>query len=444
MKRILIGMLVLCCLFYASAWAANLFPGTTGDEVVRLQNRLTELQFFFGEADGIYGDRTRKAVSAFQAAMTEHGTPLSVDGIAGQQTLSVLYNDEAIAPLLQLKVGSTGKAVRELQTLLYDLNYLQGKIDGRFGNQTKQALERLQEDLKRGGAAGVEPNGIYDCNTRRVLQNDVTPYGIQAPETFDDTKPLTLTNRHLYARAAYLIDAATGQVLFAHNEQKRMYPASTTKIMTLLCALDALPLERIVTVPKEAAEVPKDSSLTPIYSGEKLTVADLMYSLMIRSGNDAANALAKLSSGSVERFVAMMNNKAQTLGLKNTHYVNAHGYHHPDHATTAEDLGKLAKVALEKGDFVNITMTMEHSLPPYGEQPPRDLQNTWELLIEGESMYYPYAFGIKSGFTKAAGFCFVGAARKDDKTLIAVALNTRIRSMCWQDMRRLFEYGFAK
>jgi D-alanyl-D-alanine carboxypeptidase len=214
--------------------------------------------------------------------------------------------------------------------------------------------------------------------------------------------------------------------------------------MTLLIALEKGDLDRSVTVPQAASEVPKDSSLVPVYPGEKMTLRDLLYGLMIRSGNDAANAIAVHVSGSVDKFVAEMNRKAQQLGLKDTHFTNPHGYHHKEHYTTARDLATLTRYAMANNAFMSIAASLTHTLPPTSKREALVINSNTELVQLGDPHYYPGAYGIKSGYHRAAGFCYVGAAQKEQKQLLAVVLDCRTRSMAWDDMKRLFNYGFAR
>ena len=144
---------------------------------------------------------------------------------------------------------------------------------------------------------------------------------------------------HLYAQTAVLIDAETGDVLFDKDSLVRMYPASTTKMMTLLLALESdIPLDQEIVIPEVAENVPSDSSLVPVYEGERMTFQDLLYGTMLHSGNDGANAIAYLVGGSIAQFVDMMNERAAQIGCTGTHFSNAHGYHDETHYSTAHDL----------------------------------------------------------------------------------------------------------
>jgi D-alanyl-D-alanine carboxypeptidase (penicillin-binding protein 5/6) len=170
---------------------------------------------------------------------------------------------------------------------------------------------------------------------------------------------------------------------------------------------------------------------------------DLLYGLMIRSGNDAANALAVIDAGSVEAFVERMNAKARELGMYESNFANPHGYHDENHYTTAYDLSLAARTGLTDPEFCRIVTCLEYTLPPTKKRDALPIHNTYEIFDPESPYYLPYAAGVKSGFTSAAGFCFVGAAQKDGRTLIAVILGAPSRNAAWTDLRRLYEYGFA-
>lgn len=221
-----------------------------------------------------------------------------------------------------------------------------------------------------------------------------------------------------------------------------MYPASTTKIMTLIMAIEAGNLDRTITIPTSAADVPKDSSLVPVHPGDVMTMRDLLYGLIIRSGNDAANAVAELTSGSIDTFVDQMNQKALQLGLVNTHFMNPHGYHNDNHYTTAADLASLTRYGLTNADFCQIVTCLEYTLPT--QQKSKVLKCTHEIFKENSKYYIPYAAGVKSGTTSQAGFCYVGAYQNDGKTMIAVVLGENGKYHGWRDIKKLFSYGLTQ
>ena len=437
MKRILCLILALM-LLPAAALGATLKNGSTGEKVVQLQEWLIELELLTGKADGIYGAQTASAVETAQWLLQSAGYSITPDGVAGEQTLSLLFDEAAEAALRTLRKGSRGERVKALQNRLIDLGLLTGAADGAFGSRTEKAVLAFQQQMQLD-----QPDGIVSPALFKLMESDVSAAFPHAPIYFDESEPLSLTTDVLYAPSCILIDAPSGEALLERSADERMYPASTTKILTLLLALEYGKLDETVTIPKSAANIPADSSLVPVYPGEKMTMRDLLYGLMIRSGNDAANAVGELCAGSVEAFVQEMNALAAELGMQNSHFVNPHGYHDENHYTTARDLAIAARKGLTDPVFCEIVTCMNYTLPATTKREPLALQNIWELFDPASEYYIPGAAGVKSGYTSAAGFCYVGAAQRDGRTLIAVVLGEPTRSRAWIDLRRLFEYGFA-
>ena len=264
---------------------------------------------------------------------------------------------------------------------------------------------------------------------------------------YDMNAPQNLEAGHLYAQSALLIDEDTGEELFSKNSRVRMYPASTTKIMTLLLGLESdIPLDRQVTIPAEAADIMEGSSVIPVKPGDEISWKDLLYSFMLSSGNDGANAIAVLTAGSIPAFVEQMNARAAELGMESTHYANAHGLHDPEHYTTAQDLAVLARAAMQNDVFRDIvaqpnwTITVTRG----GETKSAEIISRNSLLQKDEKYYYPDCTGIKTGHHNKAGWCFVGSAERDGMRVICVVLNCEGEFDKWYDAARLFEYGFTR
>ncbi|MDP3447044.1 MAG: D-alanyl-D-alanine carboxypeptidase family protein [Eubacteriales bacterium] len=216
-------------------------------------------------------------------------------------------------------------------------------------------------------------------------------------------------------------------VFYARNADQRLFPASTTKIMTTLVALANGNMDDSFMVGEEVLgttiKFTKDSSLMGIQPGETLSLRDLVYGLMLASGNDAGEAIAKHVAGSVDAFVAMMNQKAQEIGMTSTHFTNPHGVHNDEHYSTARDMAKLLAYALQNEDFVRIAQTRTYTVPANSVRTTElVLVNTDRLLkaTEGDPLQtvYPYAIGGKTGDTFAAGKCLVAAAEKDGARVI--------------------------
>ena len=267
------------------------------------------------------------------------------------------------------------------------------------------------------------------------------------PEDYEPTVPQVLEPAHLYAQAAVLLDGVSGRVLLTKNPRERMYPASTTKIMTVMLALESgIALDTPIIVPQQAAQIPQDSTLVPVFPGDQMPFGDLLYGCMLASGNDAANAVAVLVGGTVDAFVERMNRRAAELGCADTHFVNPHGYHDPDHYTTALDLARITQAALENEDFRRIASTERYTftIRRDGEDITPTRANTNLLLNDESRFYYANCIGVKTGTHSMAGNCFVGASEKDGVRMVAVALNCAEDSQRFTDVIRMMNYGYTR
>lgn len=254
----------------------------------------------------------------------------------------------------------------------------------------------------------------------------------------------------LKSEAAILIDSNSGRVLYEKEADKRLYPASTTKIMSAILALENLNLNDTVVASQEAVEsIPVGGSNIGILPGEQLTVEQLLYGMLVASANEACNVIAEYMSGSVDEFVVQMNQKAQELGMTNTKYLNTHGLHSPEHYTSARDLATLTRYAMRNEKFREMVATTRYVIPPTEKYPEeRILTNTNYLIsnLQNASYYYSKAIGVKTGYTSQAGNCLVSAASNTGTELIAVTLNAEPQPdavYSFVDSKQLFEYGFA-
>ena len=420
-------------------------PGDTGEDVSALQQHLIDLGFLSGEPDGRFGPRTQEAVKTLQTYLSEQGVSTRTDGVWEDALYAYLSDPDLFSDWFILRKGDEGPLVARLQQRLIDLGFLLGRADGAFGEATFAALYRFQETLFGQGVSEMTPDGVAGPITQRYLYDtDLSGYAIVTPATYDAADPLSLRSEHLYCTACVLMDADTGTVLFAKNPQDTLYPASTTKIMTLLLALDTCDLAALVTVPACADDVPKDSSRVPIHEGEQMTWRDLLHGLILKSGNDAANAAAYLTSGSVEAFVDLMNQKAALLGMKHTHFSNPHGYHDPQHYSTALDLARIASEGLSNPDFVDIVSCTQYTMSATSLRWQLKLETPYAILKPDADEYYEGAFGIKTGYTSAAGRCYVGGATRDGHTLLCAVFHSgTAASHKFIDAARLFDFGFA-
>ena len=263
----------------------------------------------------------------------------------------------------------------------------------------------------------------------------------------------------LDARAGLLIEANTGEVLFEKNAHQENYPASVTKVMTALLVLEAvesgeLSLSQSVTASEEAfAGLPTDASNAGIKVGETLTVEQLLYCLLVPSGNESANILAQAVSGSIDSFVALMNSRAAELGCEHTYYVNPHGLHDANHYTSAWDIYLVAREAMKHELFMTICNAKSYEIPATNvNEKPRTLHSTNYLISNWRALGYLYngAQGIKTGSTDEAGYCFVSSAVRGSRTLISVVLGAErrkdpddvVRTYSFIETSRLFDWGF--
>lgn len=271
------------------------------------------------------------------------------------------------------------------------------------------------------------------------------PFDELTPE-YNKDNPGSLSADQLYAQSAILINQDTGEVLFEKGADQRMNPASTTKIMTLLLALEYGDINSVITIPPEAAEIPNDSSVVPVTVGEEMTFIDLLYGFMLKSGNDAGNAIAVIIAGSVDAFVDMMNERAAELGCTNTHFVNPHGYTAEGHYTSARDMATITKEAMKHYTFRKIVSTGEYTLNQSSMRDELIIVNSNLMLVWGNKYYREYITGVKTGTTSAAGQCLVSSATEGDINLISVVFKSTVAfpHAKWQDTERLMQYGFAQ
>lgn len=236
------------------------------------------------------------------------------------------------------------------------------------------------------------------------------------------------------AISAILIEAETGAVISEKNADERRAMASTTKIMTAILTIEAGDLDKEFTVDSYAIMV--EGTSMGLQQGDRVSRRDLLYGILLPSGNDAANAAAVSVGGSISAFVKMMNEKAEKLGLKNTRFVTPSGLDADGHYTTARDLAELAAYAMKNETFREIvsskSKTLEFGNPPYS----RTLYNSNKMLSK-----YDGAIGIKTGFTDNARRCLVSAAERNGVTLIAVTLSD---ADDWNDHIKMLDYGFSR
>ncbi len=252
---------------------------------------------------------------------------------------------------------------------------------------------------------------------------------------------------NLFAKGAVLMDRDSGEILFSKHKDRKLYPASITKVLTALVVVENVKLDDLVVVGDEVKLIADDGSKAGLKVGDTYTVEDLLMGLMLVSGNDAANTLAvhtaRVQSGdmdmepkaAIEHFVGLMNDKAKELGAENSHFVNPHGYHHRDHYTTAYDMALITKAATNHPEIERIGSTDRYEVNGHM------WINTNYMVVEGSTGFYPFATGLKTGHTSKAQYCLITTAKKEGKNLISVILKSTSTGR-WKDARALMDFGF--
>lgn len=255
---------------------------------------------------------------------------------------------------------------------------------------------------------------------------------IKANESIE-TSSQDISTLTLNARSCIVLDRLSKKVLYGKNEYNKVKMASTTKIMTAIVILENCDLNQTVEVSKKAAGT--GGSRLGLKTGDKITIRDLLYGLMLRSGNDAAVALAQTAGGSIQGFSDLMNAKAKELGLSHTHFESPHGLDSDEHYTTAYELALLSDYALKNSTFAQIVGTKNYTVTINGY--PKNLNNTNELLGVLNGVY-----GIKTGFTNGANRCLVTACKRNDMDIICVVLGCDTKKFRTSDSIKLIEYTF--
>ncbi|MFT8872444.1 MAG: D-alanyl-D-alanine carboxypeptidase family protein [Sporolactobacillus sp.] len=235
------------------------------------------------------------------------------------------------------------------------------------------------------------------------------------------------------AQTAALMELATGRLLDAKDSHRRLPIASITKVMTALLAIESGKMNDTVVVSPEAIRT--EGSSIYLKAGERIKLRDLVYGLMLRSGNDASRAIAEAVAGSEQGFVFLMNEKAKAIGMDDTHFANPNGLQNDAHYSSAYDMALLMREAMRQPLFRRITGTKSYSVPATNRSEARLWLNKNKMLRQ-----YPFATGGKTGYTEVAGRTLISTASKDGMELVAVTLNDRDD---WRDHSRLFDWGFT-
>ena len=239
-----------------------------------------------------------------------------------------------------------------------------------------------------------------------------------------------------------VIETGSGRVLSSYNKDMRLEMASTTKIATAIVALENSSPDDVVEITKEMTGI--EGSSLYLKEGERWKLIDLIYGLMLQSGNDAATAIAIRVGGSTEGFVDMMNAKAKELGCLNTHFVNPNGVHDDNHYSTAYDMALIGRYAMKFDDITRISMVTQYTLPKTNKYDKEDrvFNTTNGLVTKNDEYYYPEAIGLKTGYTDKSGYCIVTSAKKGDVELLEVVMGSDTIDDRYSDCIKLFDYGF--
>lgn len=271
-----------------------------------------------------------------------------------------------------------------------------------------------------------------------AINNKVTSYA-QQTYTSDETTP------DITAESAILIDATSGQILYSKNENTKHYPASITKLMTALLAVETLDPEDTITFSQNAVmSIEYGSSHIGIQADEILTINQAMHGLLLMSANEIANGIAEKTSGSLEEFANKMNQRCQEIGAMNTHFVNPHGLHDENHYTTAYDMALITRELIKNEYFLSIMKDITYQIPITNKSTEiRYLSQQHKMMNEKRdaSIYREDVIGGKTGFTNEAGHTLVTIAKKDNRTLIVVLLKSESKNI-YSDTSKILDYGF--
>ena len=280
-------------------------------------------------------------------------------------------------------------------------------------------------------------------NTNFSYAEDLIDSGI-----LQNTENTTNDNLKIYSDAVILIENQTGKTLYEKNSEQKMYPASTTKILTAILSIEKGNLNDKVTVSKTAiAQMKPGYTSAYLSEGEIISVEDLLKVLLINSANDASNVLAEYISGSIDSFVTLMNEKSKELGCTNTHFVTTNGLHDDNHYTTAKDLAIIARYCMQNETFRKIVSMKKCVIPATNKSNERIYKNTNDLINPTSGYYYKSCIGIKTGFTSEAKNCLISACSKNGLQVIAVVLGASItenhKSARYVDSKTLYDYTYS-
>lgn len=301
------------------------------------------------------------------------------------------------------------------------------------------------------GAEGAEAgeDGAYEGEAETDENGD--PIEVETDENGDPIVPepvVPMTENgwpippELVSESVMMIEVNTGAVMYEKNIDVKRYPASTTKILTCLIALERCSMTETVTFSEFAVDLEKGDSSIDAVAGEQMSMKDCLYGLMLPSGNDCANAIAEHIGGSIEGFAEIMNERATEIGCTGSHFANPHGLYSSEHYTTAEDMCKIAQVAFNNSAFVEIFSHATYTIPATNMSEPRAISNTNYMIIPNSSYYNDTVVGGKTGYLPESGRCLVTLAEHDEMTVITVCMFSPLYNGVFSDTQELLDYAF--
>jgi D-alanyl-D-alanine carboxypeptidase len=252
----------------------------------------------------------------------------------------------------------------------------------------------------------------------------------------------TTPSFEIVSNSAIVLEAETSQILYSKNQDQRLYPASITKVLTALIALEKGNLEDVVTVSEFAVNSIGMTSHIALVPGEKLTLRDAMYGMLLSSANDCAIAIAEHISGSVPEFVKLMNKKAKELGAVNSNFVNPHGLHSDDHYTTAFDMAIIVRESIKNPKYIEISGTKLYTMDTTNKQAEKRYFNNQNLMLHNGKYFYEYATTGKNGYTSNAKNTMVSTAKKGNLELICILMDCQDPYLKYTDAKSILSYSF--
>ncbi len=322
-----------------------------------------------------------------------------------------------------------------------------GRVTGpNCGNQESFGQGNAGRTAPGGPSVGTGDSGPSAGNgdSGPSAENDGSgqTVGAVSPAVLPDTSGTLPDKPEIQAEGAVVMDAATGTVLYGKHENSRFYPASITKLMTAMLVLERTDLKDTVTFSRSATtNLESGASTLKLTEGDRLTVEQCLYGLLLKSANEIGNALAEHVSGSVENFAGLMNQRAKELGCEGTHFANPHGLNDSSHYTTPYDMALIARAAFQNQTLCRIDTTLSYQFPATLKEGTRTITMGHKMMYPDDSRYYEGIIGGKTGYTSIAGNTLVTGAERDGVRLVAVVMKSK--STHYTDTKKLLDYGFA-